>query len=249
MIAALSIAFGSNGATRIRSAAWLSAWFVLVVILAGTRALYYEHGLGAPGLGIAVALPILILCITVTRINHCATLFTGCRCGCLSACTRFVCLASVLSFFTPSTVWRRRSPRLLVDGCADRMARVSADHKYSGDCMDLEPHRNRGSDRRCRIGSYVFAWSRTLDFRRTKLRHYDNFAVALDSRLFGSATICGSHRDFRSAGECQEARTHARPDRRRISPIIMRVSTRVIDRASGRWSSDEVELLRAALAR
>jgi len=114
VIAALSMAFGSNWATRIRSAAWLSAWFALVVILAATRALYYEHGLGAPGLGIAVALPILILCITVTRINHCATLFTGCRCGCLSACTRFVCLASVLSFFTPSTVCPRRSPRLLV---------------------------------------------------------------------------------------------------------------------------------------
>jgi hypothetical protein len=69
VIAALSIAVGSNGATRIRSAAWLSAWFVLVVILAATRALYYQHGLGAPGLGIAVALPIVILCITVTRIK------------------------------------------------------------------------------------------------------------------------------------------------------------------------------------
>ena len=117
MIAALSIAFGSNGATRIRSAAWLSAWFVLVVILAGTRALYYEHGLGAPGLGIAVALPILILCITVTRINHCATLFTGCRCGCLSACTRFVRLASVLSFFT--AVHRLAAPFAPVAGCGD----------------------------------------------------------------------------------------------------------------------------------
>lgn len=69
VIAALSMAFGSNWATRIRSAAWLSAWFALVVILAATRALYYEHGLGAPGLGIAVALPIVILCTTVTRIK------------------------------------------------------------------------------------------------------------------------------------------------------------------------------------
>ncbi len=69
VIAALSITFGSNAATRIRSAAWLSAWFVLVVILGATRALYYEHGLGTPGLGLAVALPIAILCVTVARIK------------------------------------------------------------------------------------------------------------------------------------------------------------------------------------
>jgi len=69
VIAALSIGFGSNGTTRFRAAVGLSAWFVLVVILAATRALYYEHGLGAPGLGIAVALPIAVLCIVVARIK------------------------------------------------------------------------------------------------------------------------------------------------------------------------------------
>src|SRR5881275_2135991 len=69
VIAALSITFGSNAATRIRLAAWLSAWFVVVVILAATRALYYEHGLGAPGLGLAVALPIVILCVLVARLQ------------------------------------------------------------------------------------------------------------------------------------------------------------------------------------
>src|SRR5206468_5989962 len=69
VIAALSIGFGSNGTTRFRAAVGLSAWFVLVVILAVTRALYYEHGLGAPGLGLAVALPIAILCITVGRVK------------------------------------------------------------------------------------------------------------------------------------------------------------------------------------
>src|SRR5260370_23378815 len=53
----------------IRIAIWLSAWFVLVVILAAARVLYYQHGLGTPGLGLAVALPIAILCITVTRIQ------------------------------------------------------------------------------------------------------------------------------------------------------------------------------------
>jgi hypothetical protein len=69
VVAALSIGFGSNTATRIRVACGLSAWFVLVVILAATRALYYEHGLGTPGLGIAVAFPIVILCVVVARVQ------------------------------------------------------------------------------------------------------------------------------------------------------------------------------------
>jgi len=67
MIAALSIGFGSTAAARTRIAAWLAVWFVVEVILAATRALYYEGGLGAPGLGIAVALPIAVLCIVVAR--------------------------------------------------------------------------------------------------------------------------------------------------------------------------------------
>src|SRR5437870_5518310 len=54
VIAALSIGFSSNATTRARIAVSLSLWFVLVVILAATRALYYEHGIGAPGVGIAV---------------------------------------------------------------------------------------------------------------------------------------------------------------------------------------------------
>src|SRR6266446_6324756 len=69
VIAALSIGFGSNAVTRIRVAVGLSAWFVLVVILAATRALYYEHGLGTPGLGLAVVLPVAIVCILVTRLQ------------------------------------------------------------------------------------------------------------------------------------------------------------------------------------
>src|SRR5258708_29587962 len=57
LIASLSSAFGRDTAGRIRIAAWLAAWFVLVVILAATRALHYEHGLGTPALGLAVVLP------------------------------------------------------------------------------------------------------------------------------------------------------------------------------------------------
>jgi len=69
VIAALSIGFGSKAATRVRIILSLSSWFVVVVILAATRALYYEHGLGSPGLGMAVALPIVILCVVVARIR------------------------------------------------------------------------------------------------------------------------------------------------------------------------------------
>ncbi len=68
-IAALSIGFGSNPATRIRAAACLSGWFVLVVILAAPRALYYQGGTGTPGLGIAVVLPIAILCLVIARLK------------------------------------------------------------------------------------------------------------------------------------------------------------------------------------
>ena len=69
VIAALSIGFGSNAPARIGIAAWLTAWFVIVAILAATRALYYERALGAPSLGIAVALPIAVLCILVACVQ------------------------------------------------------------------------------------------------------------------------------------------------------------------------------------
>jgi len=65
VIAALASGFGLNAAMRVRIAGWLSAWFVVVVILAAARALYYEHGLGAPGLGVAAVLPIAFLCVLV----------------------------------------------------------------------------------------------------------------------------------------------------------------------------------------
>ena len=69
LVAALSIGFGSNPMTRIRIAVGLGVWFIVVVILAATRALYYEHGLGTPGLGLAVVLPVAILCLTAARVQ------------------------------------------------------------------------------------------------------------------------------------------------------------------------------------
>jgi hypothetical protein len=67
VVAALTSAFGKDTAGRIRLAAGLNAWFVLVVILAATRVLYPESGLGALGLGAAVVLPIVIFCLVVAR--------------------------------------------------------------------------------------------------------------------------------------------------------------------------------------
>jgi hypothetical protein len=67
VVAALSIGFGSDTWLRICIAIGLSFWFVLVVILAATRALYYEQGLGTPGLGLAVVIPIIVLCSIVGR--------------------------------------------------------------------------------------------------------------------------------------------------------------------------------------
>jgi len=69
VISALSIGFGSTAAARVRIAVSLSLWFALVVILAATRALYYEHGLGTPALGLALLLPIVVLCLVVARTN------------------------------------------------------------------------------------------------------------------------------------------------------------------------------------
>ena len=77
VISALSIGFGSTAAARVRIAVSLSLWFALVVILAATRALYYEHGLGTPALGLALLLPIVVLCLVVARTNSLHENFQG----------------------------------------------------------------------------------------------------------------------------------------------------------------------------
>lgn len=59
-ITALSIGLGRTTGTRIRVAAGLCMWFILVVVLAATGALRYDRGLGVGGLGAAVILPIAI---------------------------------------------------------------------------------------------------------------------------------------------------------------------------------------------
>ncbi len=66
-IAVLAIGFGENVSTRVRIATGLAAWFMLVTVMAATRALHYEHGLGVAGVGVAVMLPIVILSVGVLR--------------------------------------------------------------------------------------------------------------------------------------------------------------------------------------
>ena len=66
-IAVLAIGFGEDVRARVRIATGLALWFVLVTILGGTEVLDYQRGLGVPGLGLAVLLPIAILSVRVLR--------------------------------------------------------------------------------------------------------------------------------------------------------------------------------------
>jgi hypothetical protein len=68
MVAALSIVMGRDVARRLTLAAVLSGWFVIVVILAATRALHYEHGIGTPGVGLAVVVPIVVMWVAAMRV-------------------------------------------------------------------------------------------------------------------------------------------------------------------------------------
>jgi hypothetical protein len=175
VIAALSIGFGSNAAARVRIALSLSSWFVVVVILAATRALYYEHGLGSPGLGIAVALPIVILCIVVSRATSLREGFHRVPLWLLVGVHAVRLLG--ISFIILYAAGRLPAPFAPVAGWGDIfvgatslpgcMARVSTTGERSADLMDLEYHRISGFDRRSRIGSNFLARSGTPDLRRT----------------------------------------------------------------------------------
>jgi hypothetical protein len=60
-VAVVSIAFGPDARVRLRLAVALGVWFAAVVLLAATGALGPEHGIGAPGMGLAVIVPIAAL--------------------------------------------------------------------------------------------------------------------------------------------------------------------------------------------
>ncbi|ANJ67884.1 hypothetical protein A9404_11300 [Halothiobacillus diazotrophicus] len=66
-IAVVSVGFGQTMSVRLRIAAGLVLWFVFVVGMAATGILSYPSGLGTPGLGVAVVLPIVVLVVLVLR--------------------------------------------------------------------------------------------------------------------------------------------------------------------------------------
>ncbi len=175
VIAALSIGCGSNPLMRFRIAVGLGVWFIIVVILAATRALYYEHGLGTPGLGLAVALPIAIFCLTVGRVQSLRDAFHRVPFWLLvgrahgpPARREFYHSLRGRSFARAVRSGRRLGRHLCRSNrCPSRVACLSADRKCSDACLDLEHHWNRGSDRRDRIGSNVLAWPAAVDFRGT----------------------------------------------------------------------------------
>jgi hypothetical protein len=68
MIAVLSIVIGRNVPQRLKYAAVLLMWFVVVFTLAVTGALQYPHGLGTPGLGLAVGLPVVLIWLAMMRV-------------------------------------------------------------------------------------------------------------------------------------------------------------------------------------
>jgi hypothetical protein len=68
VVAALSAALGRDAAQRVKLAAVVSGWFVIVVIMAATRVLQDGHGIGAPGMGLAVAVPIVVMWLALVRV-------------------------------------------------------------------------------------------------------------------------------------------------------------------------------------
>jgi hypothetical protein len=68
MVAVLSTLVGRDPVARVKYAAVLFGWFVIVVVLAASGALQYPHGIGTPGLGLAVGLPIVLIWFAILRL-------------------------------------------------------------------------------------------------------------------------------------------------------------------------------------
>src|SRR5271170_1473646 len=62
VVAFVSVAVSGTASGRLRAAAVLAAWFAVVVALGATGALNLRPELGLPALGVAVVLPIAVLC-------------------------------------------------------------------------------------------------------------------------------------------------------------------------------------------
>lgn len=66
-VAVLAIGFGEDTVARVRIATGLTAWFIVVTAMAAMEVLHDQHGLGVPGLGVAVMLPIVVLSVRALR--------------------------------------------------------------------------------------------------------------------------------------------------------------------------------------
>jgi hypothetical protein len=66
--AVLAYTLSETVAGRVRAAISLATWLGAVVVIGATGAVGYEHGLGTPGLGLAVILPILVLSVAYLKI-------------------------------------------------------------------------------------------------------------------------------------------------------------------------------------
>lgn len=66
-VAVVAVGFGEDARARARIAIGLTAWFAIVTVLAAMEVFHFQHGLGVPGIGVAVTLPIIILSVRVLR--------------------------------------------------------------------------------------------------------------------------------------------------------------------------------------
>lgn len=68
VVAGVALAIGNDTAQRLRFSAVLGGWFVIVAILAATQALHDGQGIGSPGVGLAVALPMALMWLSLMRV-------------------------------------------------------------------------------------------------------------------------------------------------------------------------------------
>lgn len=64
----VSLGLGLDKPARFRLATALTVWFALVVLLAATGTLGYEHGIGVGGVGLAVIVPVVALWAGMLRL-------------------------------------------------------------------------------------------------------------------------------------------------------------------------------------
>jgi len=123
-IAVLSIGFGNNPVSRVRIATGLTLWFGIITVLAATEVLHYQHGLGVPGLGLAIILPMVILGLTV---RHSPTLFRALQAIPLSALIGVnVIRAFGATFLLLYTAGRLPAPFAPVAGWGDILVGLTA---------------------------------------------------------------------------------------------------------------------------